>query len=84
LSLNAKLLFLSPELIDYVMLHELCHVVEMNHTKRFWAVLEQHCSQYRRLDARLRDAWKAVPRWAGEDIGMRKQQPAADSVSRCR
>jgi hypothetical protein len=68
MSVNAKLLFLPPELVDYVILHELCHVVEMNHSKRFWAVVAQYCPGYRRLDARLRDAWKAVPLWAGEDL----------------
>jgi predicted metal-dependent hydrolase len=70
-SLNVKLLFLPPEFVDYVMLHELCHVIEMNHSKRFWAVLRQHCPAYRRLDARLREMWKVVPKWAVKDAGGR-------------
>ncbi len=64
ISLNAKLLFLPPELVDYVMIHELCHLAEMNHSKRFWTVVEGHNPHFRKLDKQLRDMWKEVPRWA--------------------
>ncbi len=64
ISLNAKLLFLSPETVNYVMIHELCHRVELNHSPRFWRLVEQHCPDYRRIDAQRRELWKAVPRWA--------------------
>lgn len=63
-SLNAKLLFLPPDLVDYVMTHELCHSVEMNHGKRFRALLSHHWPSYRVDDARLSEMWKVVPRWA--------------------
>ncbi|MBI5446417.1 MAG: M48 family metallopeptidase [Deltaproteobacteria bacterium] len=65
ISLNAKLLFLPPDLVDYAITHELCHVREMNHSKRFWCELARQCPEYKRLDEELRDMWKAVPRWAG-------------------
>ena len=64
ISLNAKLLFLPPEYVDYVMIHELCHLAEMNHSHRFWALVEHHCPDFRKLDGRLREMWKTVPRWA--------------------
>ncbi|OGI44821.1 MAG: hypothetical protein A2150_05925 [Candidatus Muproteobacteria bacterium RBG_16_64_11] len=64
ISLNAKLLFLSPETVNYVMIHELCHRVELNHSPRFWRLVERHCPDYRRIDAQRRELWKAVPRWA--------------------
>jgi predicted metal-dependent hydrolase len=64
ISLNAKLLFLPSEIVDYVMIHELCHVEVMSHSKKFWELVRRHCPDYRRHDQRLRDMWKVVPRWA--------------------
>jgi len=64
ISLNLKLLFLPPSLVDYVLIHELCHLAEMSHSNNFWAEVERHCPGYRKLDARLREMWKIVPRWA--------------------
>jgi predicted metal-dependent hydrolase len=65
--LNAKLLFLPPHLVEYAMIHELCHVAVMNHSQNFWGLVRRHCPDFRKRDERLRDMWKVVPRWAMED-----------------
>lgn len=41
ISLSCYLLFLPPHLADYVMLHELAHTREMNHSSRFWELLDR-------------------------------------------
>jgi predicted metal-dependent hydrolase len=64
ISLNAKLLFLSPPLVRYVLMHELCHTLERNHTVRFWTHLRQFEPQTDFLHGAMRDAWKRVPGWA--------------------
>jgi len=64
ISLNAKLLFLEPDLVEYCMAHELCHIEVMNHSQKFWSLVQYHSPDYKRHDYRLRDAWKSVPRWA--------------------
>ena len=65
ISLNYCLLFLKPALVRYLMIHELCHAAHMNHSKRFWALVEKHEPDYRRLDRQLSDAWREIPAWLG-------------------
>jgi predicted metal-dependent hydrolase len=36
-----------PELLDYVVWHEACHLVVLDHSSRFWTLLEQHHPDYR-------------------------------------
>jgi len=66
ISLNAKLLFLPSELVDYVMIHELCHLSEMNHSQGFWRLVRYHCPDFHRHDVQLREMWKHLPGWLFE------------------
>ena len=40
INLNVRLLFLPQELVRYALLHELTHIREMNHSRRYWMLLE--------------------------------------------
>lgn len=47
LNFNWKLMMAPEPVIDYVVTHELAHLKEMNHTKRFWELVAQHCPRCR-------------------------------------
>jgi hypothetical protein len=63
ISLNCCLLFQRPEVVDYLIIHELMHVKHMNHSARFWQAVERHCADWRELDRELVQGWRHVPRW---------------------
>lgn len=44
--LNYRVVMLPPPIIDYVLVHELCHLVELNHSKRFWENVEKFLPNY--------------------------------------
>ena len=50
ISLNWRLVLVRPELQDYILLHELAHLTEMNHSHKFWALLESYDSSARKHD----------------------------------
>ena len=61
INLNYKLLFLPPAMVDYVLIHELCHTLEMNHSKRFWTLVEDCDPDYKRHDKSLNEYARAIP-----------------------
>lgn len=63
ISLNYKMLFLPAHLVDYLMVHELSHTRHLNHSRRFWTLVERHCPDYRSCERELGSAWRYVPLW---------------------
>ncbi|MDZ4284315.1 MAG: M48 family metallopeptidase [Patescibacteria group bacterium] len=47
LNFNYRVLFLPPLIADYIIVHELCHLAELNHSPRFWSLVAQICPQYK-------------------------------------
>lgn len=54
LSFNFRLALLPLELVDYVVVHELCHLKEMNHSRKFWLLVAQTLPHYPILRKQLR------------------------------
>ncbi|MEZ5537333.1 MAG: SprT family zinc-dependent metalloprotease [Thiolinea sp.] len=68
INLNYKLLLMPPEWLRYTMIHELCHTQEMNHSKRFWALVEKHMPDYQRVHQEMKNAAAALPDWANHRL----------------
>ncbi|AEE51349.1 M48 family metallopeptidase [Haliscomenobacter hydrossis] len=52
LNFSTRLLFAPAEVVDYVIIHELAHLIEMNHSERFWALVAQAMPDYK-----LKEKW---------------------------
>ena len=65
ISINRKLLFVPGRLTRYIFIHELCHTVHLNHSRRFWALVRDQEPNYKPLEEELRQAWRTLPAWLG-------------------
>ncbi len=54
LNFNYKLLFLPPELLDYIVVHELCHLRHLHHRSTFWEEVEKIIPEYKERILALR------------------------------
>ena len=54
LNFNYKIIYLRSALADYLIVHELCHLGELNHSKRFWALVKQMIPDYVKINKELR------------------------------
>jgi predicted metal-dependent hydrolase len=63
ISLNYKLIFLSAELIDYVLIHELAHLRHLDHSPKFWRVVGEFYPEYAAAKEQLRKIEHTIPQW---------------------
>jgi hypothetical protein len=66
ISINQNLLFLPRRLARLVLVHELSHLRELNHSPRFWQILKEEEPDLDALSEELDLAWRFIPRWAHE------------------
>lgn len=55
LSFNYRLIFAPPAVLDYVVVHELCHLTHMNHSKEFWNMVGSVMPDYQKHKKWLRE-----------------------------
>lgn len=63
IQLNYKILFLPKVLARYILIHELCHTVHMDHSKSFWKLVSHHVPDFKNQVKALREADQFIPRW---------------------
>lgn len=59
-TLNSRLSWLDADLAEYIVCHELGHLIELNHSKQFWSLVEQHMPDYAERRALLREVEKTL------------------------
>ena len=62
LNFNCLLMLTPPEVIDYVVVHELCHRLQMNHSRCFWAEVERILPDYKKRRKWLKDNGEKIMR----------------------
>ena len=46
INLNWLLILAPPQVMEYVVIHELCHIKERNHSQKFWLLVKSHLADY--------------------------------------
>lgn len=63
IQLNYKILFLPRELARYVLIHELCHTIHLDHSAAFWNMVECFAPDYKHHVKALHEADQYIPKW---------------------
>ena len=54
LNFHYKIIFLPEEIREYVIIHEVCHLLELNHSKKFWKLVQNACPDYANIKKQLK------------------------------
>ena len=68
LNFNRKLIMAPPQVLEYVVVHELCHLIYLNHSERYWAEVRKRLPDY--------ETWKKWLKKHGQEL--RFPEPADD------
>jgi predicted metal-dependent hydrolase len=60
ISLNFRLIQVPPDVCDYILIHELMHLKQQNHSRRFWRLVEKACPAFRDAERWLRRHGKTL------------------------
>ncbi len=63
INLNYKLIFLPPELIRHILIHELCHTVHLNHSPQFWHLVAKYDPNWRLHNRLSKQEEMQLPMW---------------------
>jgi predicted metal-dependent hydrolase len=55
LNFNWRLMLTNPQIVDFIIIHELAHTVHMNHSKSFYRLVEAHCPDHKKLNKALKE-----------------------------
>ena len=55
LNFNWRILLLTPEVADYLIVHELAHLIQLNHSSKFWKIVETYLPNYRNLKREIKE-----------------------------
>ncbi len=67
ISLNCALLFMEPQLVRHVLVHELAHTRHLHHGPAFWRLVGRLAPDFESAERALRGAWRDVPAWVNHD-----------------
>lgn len=63
ISLSYHLIMAEPSAVDYVITHELCHIIHPNHSRAFWGEVQRLCPNYTEEKARLKKLAPRIKEW---------------------
>lgn len=79
LTFNTRLVFAPPQVLDYVILHEMCHLRFLDHSPEFWSLVENHCQDYLVQEAWLKSEGRSLFRYG--TVGDVSLPPKRTSVT---